>query len=277
MKRFILNILVNVIDCFNNIRYPKKKMDLEKERAKAEVYSKGDSISYLYHNTYKLNRKCEIPMWEYTDPSILECENVLMAFHYTKDGHIAERVDGDEWYGFNRFVFYVIESEGKLYIKYFNLRDIAGGFKTVAQQIATQKFTNIPVYMQNDYGRKTPEYKEKLKECCKIVELDKSEFYTKVNAIKEVDFSKSYLDFFGYRKAIERLNYYDYINRNIFYSDEYCLIEYKPCIELFDYVLEKCNILHMTKTEFKFFEKKDREGIMKKLVDLEIESLMSIE
>ena len=78
-------------------------------------------------------------------------------------------------------------------------------------------------------------------------------------------------------RYISNDDFRSYINRNIFYTDEYCLIEYKPCIELFDYVLEKCNILHMTKTEFKFFEKKDREGIMKKLVDLEIENLMSIE
>ena len=268
MKLFILNILVKVIEFFNNMKYFTQNRNLGNERAKDEVYSKGDSVSYLYHNTYKLGSEYNLPHWEETDPAILDEENVLMAFYYSKSGNIAGEIDGNEWYGWNRFTFYIIENNDKLYIKYFNLRKLGAE----AERIALEKFSNIPFAWKESYGRRTTEYKKKLlEEVCKIVYIDRNEFNEKVNAIKNIDFSESFLNFFGYNKALERLNYYDYINKNIFYTDDYCLISYKPCIELFNYILEKCNILHMTKTDIKFFEEKDRETVMKKLVDIAIE------
>lgn len=248
------------------------KSFFKKNKVLGERKENEDSVGVRYHQKYKLGKSSRIIPWELTDSGIEENEKILMAFYYRKVGNIANRLDGDEWHGLNNFTFYLIENEGNVYVKYFDFRKLQGLLHTKATEYGYKNFINIPLYMAEDYGRKTEGYKQfLLNEVCVIIHLDKAELYEKMKELESIDFSNSFLDFFNYTNSNEALDYYDNINKNIFYTDSFCSIKYKKCVDFFEYVLLKCNILNMTKTTFEFFEEENRETIMKKLIDLAIE------
>lgn len=230
-------------------------------------------IKKMYHQDYELSRVRRYMPWNLTDRGVEENEKVLIAFYYRKNGSIAEQEDGSEWYGLNEFIFYVIEKDNSTYIKYFNFRKLAGLFRSKAAEFAPENFTNIPYYLQEEYGIKTKEYKDfLLNDVCKIIELDKTDLMKRLQSLGNIDYSNSCIEFFEYSNSNESIDYYDTVNKKIFYSDDYCPMKYKACIDFFDYILGKCKILNMQKSNFEFFEEEDREIIMKKLVDLAIEN-----
>ena len=91
-------------------------------------------------------------------------------------------------------------------------------------------------------------------------------FLNKLNYIEYND-----LEYFTYKKSIESIDYCDYINKKYFFCDEYCSEEYRPCVELVEKIIQKCNIINLEKLNIKYFEPIEKTKIMRRLIDEALE------
>lgn len=231
------------------------------------------SVVRAYNGEYKLSNIIrEYLPWDAGQCMIMDDEKVLFSLYYHNSGSIAEDEKGKEWYGSNWFLFYVIEHKGKYKIKYLNLRDV----EKKAEEIARSIVNNLGMYQLIEVGYRSSEYKEYIrKEKMQVIEIDE-EIINKIKNLKNIDYDKYDMDYFSYKYAEENLDYFDFVNKRYFFCDEYCLEKYKPCVEVVDSIIKKCNILNLEGCNIKFFKPEETDSIMQELIDKEIEERNAI-
>lgn len=237
------------------------------KKNKKEVINKELQVIRKYNGTYDLNkiiRDC-IP-WEAGNCMIQENENVLFKIYYRNTGPIIEKEDEKKWFGNNDLLIYIVEEKEKFKIKYINLRDT----EEKAINIANEIITNLGCYQTFDIGYSSKQYKEYIRKEKMIEIAIEADLYSQIENLGNIKYDD--IEYFTYKKGTESIDYCDYVNKKYFYCDVYCLEKYKPCIELVEKIIKKCNILNLSELKFQYFKENERTKIMEKLIEDEIEA-----
>lgn len=200
-------------------------------------------------------------LWERTDCVIDEDEDVLFKFYYSTWGNILGNENGKNKYGNSSYIFYIINRNGNLKVKYVDLKCV----DKKAFHIGRKLITNLSIEQEFKLGYSSKEYKDYIKKE-KMIEVDLNfDFYGEIKKLGSIDYNE--LEYFINEDSYETIDYYDFVNKKYFYCDDYCLEKYKLCIELVEKIILNCNILNFTKLKFKYFVEDEREGILEKLFE----------
>lgn len=217
------------------------------EREKKQ--NEGKSIGELYHQVYKLSQHCDrYYNWKYTNFVFdVTKENILVYFHYRTYG---KHEDGG--YGRLEYDFYVVESKGEYYIRYFNMWDV----QSKASECGKKAISNVAYCDEMLVGVNTKEYQEFVRNECMSskIPVDKIELECELDKISKTDFSESYIDCLEYLYKTTGLEMLDFRNKVTFHTDEYVLEKYSGCIEFVEYVFAKCQIPTLTKCNLQYIE-----------------------
>lgn len=239
---------------------------LKKKKIKSNDKNLEIIKKYNQYNLSKIIRE-SVP-WMSGDFVMKDNENILMKIYYRNEGTIIEENEG--WYGNNGLLIYIVETKGKYKIKYLNLKDT----EKKAMDIAHQIITNLGHYQQFEVGFSSKQYKEYVRNE-KMVEIEiRSDLYLQIKELGNIDYDN--LEYFTYIKSNESIDYFDFVNKKYFYCDMYCLEKYKPCIELIEKIINKCEILNLNELRFTYFPESERLKIMQQLIENYEEELNSI-
>lgn len=213
--------------------------------------NEGKSIGFLYHQVYELSKHCDrYYNWKYTNFIFANTDdNIVVYFHYKTEGLTADGSHGNIEYD-----LYVIENNGKYYIRYFNMSHL----QSEAAECGKQAITNLAYCDESLIGVNTTKYRKHVfeKSMSDKIYLDKSELEAKLNAIQQIDFKFACggLDYLEYSYAHTRVEMLDFKNKITFYSDEYVLTKFTPCIEFIEFIFEKCKIPCVEKCNLKYID-----------------------
>ena len=226
------------------VKLKKLKLDKDTEKKYNQIYDLSNMIR-------------ENETWKYGECMVLDDEKLLFSLSYHYNGAIAEREDGKDWYGLNRFIFHIVEKNSEIIIKYLNLKRI----EEKAMEFADSKIKNLGYYQKIRLGIVQQEYKDYIRnEAMKVVKVNKKEFEDMINDLGKIQYNE--LDYFSCGLAYESIDYFDYINKITFYCDRYYPKKYEKCIEFINYLLKQCNILNMEKVNLKSFNEEEKQEIM---------------
>ena len=174
-------------------------------------------------NKYHLSKvQREIP-WNYVQIAILPNELVLMQFYlrtYNKD-----------------IICYILEKNGKKFCKLFDLRKLTDFAKKISKEI----FNNtISCCEEINIGMQCPEYRIFSLNECENIEID-NEFDNIITEIGKINSKPTYMNDFDCQYSVTYVTFscYDFINKNVFNADGFCLTEFKPYVDLLMYIMKK--------------------------------------
>ncbi len=227
--------------------------------------NEGKSIGVLYNQVYELSKHCDrYYNWKYTNFVFGNTDdNIVVYFHYKTYGQTARG-----GYGNIEYDFYVIENNGKYYIRYFNMYRL----QSEAAEYGKQAITNLAWCDEMLIGVNTTEYRKYVFETAMSdrIPLDKSELEKNLNAIQQIDFESACggLDYLEYLYAETKVEMLDFKNKITFYSDEYVLPKFTPCIQFIEFIFEKCKIPCVKKCNLKYIDnlEKAKEIIVDKTI-----------
>lgn len=212
-------------------------------KTESNINTEEKSIGFKYHQEYKLNRSDRNISWYLTDCCVSFDEKILLQGYYSYNGWF------NESYGLNTFMFYVVEKDSNVYLKLCDISKL----EEKAEECAYDFFSWVDWYQTIKMGVKLDSYKKYVRDeaCIVNIKLDKSEFEKNINKMKEIDFKDSVSELFGYKSSKARFDCIDFVNKNIFYSDDFYLEKYNPYIEFLDYILKETNIKDIPMQKFK--------------------------
>ncbi len=203
------------------------------EREKAE--NKGKNIHWLYDEKYELGYEREIlKHLNYTHSFFSEKDNFIVCLYYSsfciaKDRR-AERIE---------YNFYIIENNGKYYLRYFNITDAYAK----AKEFGTNAISNLAVCDNFKMGIITPEFKKYIKTIAsRKIPLSKDELMDALSNIDESVFDRIFSDDLTHHNAFTTVELLDFVHKKYFATDDYFLPQYDGLIQLINFIFSKSKI-----------------------------------
>lgn len=219
------------------------------KRKEEEIERVMKNVQYEFYQGYKLSSVDRYIAYNYTDFAIdYEKENVLVYVNYCA---FDEYFDGS--FGKIHYSFYLIENDGRYYIKYFNVL----GLSQIASKCAKKIIDNGLYCEEIPIGLFTKEYRTYVKDNImkSTMPIEKTEIIEIMKYAENEVYSERFLESFGYEGGNIRFDIVDFYNGNRFYADDYALKEYEGIIRLSDFILKKCRIADLQKNKIKTVEK----------------------